>query len=236
MDSAPSAPSCTFVIPAAGSGTRFGASRPKQYVEIDGVPIIVHTLRRCLTLPDVGGAVVAVAVDQRQTMRELLDEFSIEGVRIVVGGATRQQSVLAALEELDFAEAEFVAVHDAVRPFFSPHLFAELQKAMIATGAAIPLLPVADTLHRVSGGLIAETPNRDEWGLAQTPQCFRGVLLRDALRRAEQERISGTDEAAVVSHYGGEVRVVRGEAGNFKITHPNDLERAEAVMRTREEH
>ena len=235
MDSAPTDPSCTFIIPAAGSGTRFGASRPKQYVEIDGLPIIVHTLRRCLDLPGVRGAVVAVAVGERETMRRLLDEFTIQNVRIVTGGATRQQSVLAALEELG-ESSEFVAVHDSVRPFFSPHLFAELRKALKSAAGAIPLLPLSDTLHRVSGGVIAETPKRDDWGLAQTPQCFRTTLLLEALRRAEKDGLSGTDEAAVVSHYGGEVRVVRGEAGNFKITHPNDLERAAAVIQTREEH
>jgi 2-C-methyl-D-erythritol 4-phosphate cytidylyltransferase len=228
-------PACTFVIPAAGAGTRFGASMPKQYVELDDAPVLVHTLRRCLALPGVQRAIVAVAVDQREAFSELMTRFNLSQVESVVGGSSRQESVYNALLELELEADALVAVHDAVRPFFSPSLYEHLIAATQESGAAVPLLPLSDTLHRHHGGLLTETPDRSEWGLAQTPQCFRFGILFAAMKRAQEEGVSGTDEGGVVARYGHAVRVVGGESGNFKITHPNDLARAEGVVRGRAE-
>jgi 2-C-methyl-D-erythritol 4-phosphate cytidylyltransferase len=129
-------------------------------------------------------------------------------------------------------DAELIAVHDAARPLFSAELFQAVVEAARATGAALPVVPVADTIHVMNeDATIASTLDRSMLGAAQTPQCFRTELLREILDRAVREGIDGTDEAGLAARFGHRVRAVPGDPRNLKITLPEDLELAESYLR-----
>jgi 2-C-methyl-D-erythritol 4-phosphate cytidylyltransferase len=213
---------CTVIIPAAGSGARFGADLPKQYLALRGRPVIAHTIERFLRESVVDRVIVCAAGEHLETVRAL----GLPRTEVVPGGASRRDSVRAGLEAA--GDAELVAVHDSVRPFFRSTTFHALLAAAAEFGAAIPVLPVSETIHRVLEGAIVETPERSELFAAQTPQCFRLALLRDALDRAVREHYAATDEAGAAIRCGYAVRVIPGDVGNVKITQPDDLRAAEA--------
>ncbi|HUO83813.1 MAG TPA: 2-C-methyl-D-erythritol 4-phosphate cytidylyltransferase [Thermoanaerobaculia bacterium] len=219
--------SCIVIIPAAGSGSRFGSSTPKQFVPLRGRPLIAHTLERVLSVPEVERIIVAVAEEYEPVMRELVEEQMLERVRIVIGGSSRQESVLKAIRAIEHEEQKIVAIHDAVRPFFRASTFVSLIDTARKEGAAIPVRPLHETIHRVENGLIMETLDRSELVAAQTPQCFRVGLVYPLLERAWHESLSGTDEAAIITSYGVSVRVIEGDPENLKITTPADLALAE---------
>lgn len=217
------------IIPSAGSGSRFGGEVPKQYLELGGKPVLQHAVDRFLANPAVAVLVLAVAGDRVEAMRSDA-RWSDPRVRIVEGGATRQQSVTRALDAAEGQAIDVVAVHDAVRPFFTSAILQELLDAAEAYGASLPVAPVTDTIHVVADGLVVETLDRSRLGAAQTPQCFRIALLRTLLQRAAAEQFDGTDEAGLAVRYGFEVRAIAGDPMNFKITHARDLERAQNLL------
>ena len=226
---APESLRCVALLPGGGTGSRFGGELPKQFVAVHGDPLIAWAIRRFVVSGIVDRIVIAVPAAHRDRMDAILDRGGWSTpIRVVEGGATRQQSVANALAAA--GDAAIVAVHDAVRPLFSPALLLDLVTAAHETGAAIPGLPLTETIHRVSGGFIDDSPDREEFVAAQTPQCFRAEILADALRRAAADSFVGTDEASVVARYGHRVRVLPGEAGNVKVTHPADLERLTAAL------
>lgn len=211
---------CTVIIPAAGVGRRFGSDVPKQYVPIGGVPILVRTIRRFLA-SGLAARVIVATSDTDQWWTEIAASQSWSDVERVEGGATRQESVMAALRVA--GTNGLVAVHDAVRPYFRRETLDRLLTAADEFGAAVPALPVKETVHRVVDGVIRATPDRNELWTAQTPQCFRLELLQEAMERAWHEAFTGTDEASVVARYEHPVRVIEGDPGNIKITTPDDL-------------
>lgn len=213
------------IIPAAGSGTRFGGDVPKQYRVIAGRTILQHTIDVFLRDDDVSRIVVAVAEEWLARMQH---ELQGARVQVVAGGATRQESVTRALQVAIDDDAEVVAVHDAVRPFFSLDTFRATVDAARRDGAALPAIRVTDTIHGVRDDVIVATLDRRDLVAAQTPQCFRPQLLREVLARAAAERIEGTDEAGLAARFGFTVRVVPGDEANFKITRAEDLEIAKA--------
>ncbi|MEO8218383.1 MAG: 2-C-methyl-D-erythritol 4-phosphate cytidylyltransferase [Acidobacteriota bacterium] len=220
---------CTVIIPAAGSGSRFGGELPKQYAPLRGRPIIAHTIERFLTFDQVKAVIVCAASDQMGTARDLVDRSGWETVQVTEGGATRQESVRNGLDVASRFGLRLVAVHDSVRPFFAFATFLRVLEAAEACGAALPAVPLRETIHRVSeDGSILETAERSEWVAAQTPQIFRLDLLREALQRADEEGFTGTDEAAIVARHGHPVKVVPGDSFNMKITHAEDLHIAES--------
>jgi 2-C-methyl-D-erythritol 4-phosphate cytidylyltransferase len=218
---------CAVVIPAAGTGSRFGGELPKQYLPLRGRPLIVHTATRFARDESVAKVIVCVAPEQMDRATALFDGDSSHKIVVVVGGESRQESVTRGLEAIASRGDVIVAVHDAVRPFFSFDLFHALIELAAERGAAIPILPLTDTLHHLRDGEIIDTPRREEWGLAQTPQCFRLSLLRAALEHAREAKLEGTDEAGIVRHFGHAVSVISGERHNLKITHADDLRLAE---------
>jgi 2-C-methyl-D-erythritol 4-phosphate cytidylyltransferase len=208
------------IIPAAGSGSRFGGDIPKQFRLLGGKPILQRVVERFLAHERVGRIIVAVA-------EMLVDEAKqTERVRFVAGGATRQQSVSNALAAV--TDEDLVAVHDAVRPFFTYGTFGALLDAAAEHGAAFPGVPVTDTIHLVRDERIVETPERQVLFAAQTPQCFRTAVLRDVLARAAGD--DATDEAGLAARFGYDVQLVPGDAMNFKITRPEDLATAERML------
>jgi len=211
------------IVPAAGTGSRFGSGIPKQFQQLAGKPLIQHVIERFLVDENVIRVVVPVA--------ELLlaSVKNSERVTFVAGGETRQQSVIHALAEAD--EAELIAVHDAVRPLFSTAMFHAVIAAAREVGAALPVIPVTDTIHVMTDhATVAQTLDRGMLAAAQTPQCFRAELLREVLARAEREGVSGTDEAGLAARFGYTVKAIPGDPRNLKITVPEDLAIAESYL------
>jgi 2-C-methyl-D-erythritol 4-phosphate cytidylyltransferase len=211
------------IVPAAGTGSRFGGALPKQFQTLAGKPVIQHVTERFLHDALVSRVIVPVADVLLAKMK------SSDRVRFVAGGETRQQSVIRGLAEAD--DAELIAVHDAARPLFSVEMFHAVVEAAREFGAALPVIPVADTIHQMNtNGMIAQTLDRSMLGAAQTPQVFRAQILREVLARAQREKIEGTDEAGLAARFGYHVRAVAGDPRNLKITVPEDFAIAESYL------
>jgi 2-C-methyl-D-erythritol 4-phosphate cytidylyltransferase len=226
----------SVILPAAGLGTRMktpekaGTSR-KQFMLLDGVPILIHTLRKFARIDGVAEIIVALRPEDRGWVEELLARESIaKSVRLVEGGESRQESVENALA-LVAADATLVAVHDAVRPFVEPDTIAKVFAEAEQTGAAIVGIVPVDTVKQVHLNKIRGTISRDRLALAQTPQVFRPDLLRRAFARARADGFLGTDESSLVERLEEvEVSVVPGSDRNIKITKPSDMETARMLL------
>ncbi|MGZ5212487.1 MAG: 2-C-methyl-D-erythritol 4-phosphate cytidylyltransferase [Actinomycetota bacterium] len=222
-------PRAVAVVVAAGSGTRVGAPGPKALLTIGGRPLVAVAVERALASPSIAGVVVAAPPGFDARVREALAS-SAGSIVVVTGGTTRQRSVAAGLNEVD-VHADVVVVHDAARPFASAELFTAVVDAVLAgADAAVPVLPLVDTLKRVRDGSIVGTEPRDELAFAQTPQACRAGLLRDGLQKAEESGLDFTDDAGLLEWLGASVRTVPGEAWNFKITTAGDLARADEIL------
>ncbi len=212
------------IIPAAGSGTRFGGDIPKQFQPLAGKPLVQHVVERFILHEDVARVMVPVT----EQLLAVVAQGEGDRVRFVAGGDTRQQSVILAFRAAG-QDYDLVAVHDAVRPFFSDATFRAVLAAAMQHGGALPAVRVADTIHTVRDDFIELTLDRNSFVLAQTPQCFRYDVFRDLLERAEREGVEGTDEAGLAAQFGVKVKAIPGDSMNFKITRPDDLAMAEAL-------
>lgn len=221
------------VIPAAGAGRRMGGV-PKQYLELAGEPLLLRTLRPFLDHPRVRWIVIALPKDDIAAPPGWLLEVDTR-VTLVAGGDERVDSVRRALAHVP-DEAEIVVVHDAARPLVTRALIDRTLDAVRDGHGAIAALPIADTVKRVGeGGLVLDTPDRDQLWRAQTPQSFPRALLVEAYRAAALFGHPATDDAAVVEHYGGRVFVVDGDPENLKVTEPADVVIATALLARRAE-
>ena len=218
-----------ILVPAAGSGSRLGGPVPKQYLSLAGRPVIHHTLERLLRSDALGLVVVLAAGDTRWSQS---NPPADPRLLTATGGAERIDSVRAGLQRLaDRAMADdFVLVHDAVRPCITRADLRALLAAADHPGGAVLAAPVADTLKRVSGGVVVATESRDGLWAAQTPQLFRYQMLCAALAGAAGRDPPTTDEAAAAEAAGHRPRVVAGRRDNIKITWPGDLALAEAIL------
>ena len=219
------------VIPAGGVGTRLGRRTPKQFLALGSAPILVATVRHFARHPRVNSVVVAAPTAHVARTRRMLERGRGAPVTVVEGGGTRQESVSRGLAAVP-ADSALVVVHDAVRPFITRALIDAVLGAARATGAAICALPIAETVKRVSGGVVESTVDRAELVAVQTPQAFRADLLREAHGKARRDGFIGTDDAMLVERLGQSVQVVPGLAENVKITTPVDLRRARARARS----
>ncbi len=226
------------IIPAAGLGTRMSrtqAERPapsrKQFLLLEGVPILIHTLRKFDACKEVSEIVVAVRADDLESVaRSVAGQSFSKPVRCVQGGDTRQESVWQGLQALA-ADTQLVAVHDAVRPFIDGETIGKVIAEAAETGAAIVGVVPVDTVKQVHRNKIRATIPRDRLVLAQTPQVFRFELLKEAFERAAADSFNGTDEASLVERLETvEVSVVAGSDRNIKITKPTDLELAQLFL------
>lgn len=217
------------VVVAAGRGTRAGGDRPKQFRAVGGEAVLRRALVALARHPQVGRVQPVIHAEDESRYREVVGRLPLPDP--VFGGATRQASVLAGLEALAPHRPGIVLVHDAARPFVSPALIARAISAAQASGAAVPVLPVSDTVKRVDpAGRIEETLDRRVLRLVQTPQAFVFAPLLAAHRRAAAEaRADFTDDAALAEWAGMTVSTFEGEADNIKITGAEDFARAEAL-------
>jgi len=226
MTEKPKAKKLAVVIPAGGVGARFGGRLPKQFIKLGRVPILTETVAHFTRHPAVIAVVVAAPeIHVERTRRALAKVTRRAPVTVVQGGGMRQDSVWLALQKVP-ADADVIIVHDAVRPLITRSLIDAVVAAVAESGAAICALPITETIKRVRGGLVETTLDRSELWAVQTPQAFRGALLREAHEKARRDGVVGTDDAMLVERLGHPVRVVPGLAENVKITTPEDLRRA----------
>ncbi len=212
--------------------------QPKQFLALDGAPILIHSLRAFAAVERVSAIFVAVRKTEIERVEAQIAEYGFaDRVRVVEGGDTRQESVSNALAALPAQADDIVLVHDAVRPLIDAATIERTIDAVAEHGAAIVGLPAVDTIKQVErtahGALISATIPREYVVLAQTPQGFRCGLLRQAFAEAQADGFVGTDEASVVERAGKPVAVVHGSQVNLKITQPGDLELAEFYLRQR---
>ena len=212
------------LIPAGGIGARLGSRTPKQFLPLGREPILAATLRHFRRHPRVDAVVVAVPAGHVERARRVLGGAGAV-LKVVVGGATRQESVWLALQAAP-PSAAVMLVHDAVRPFLTRALIDALIDAAERDGAAICGLPIAETVKRVRDGRVEATLDREGLWSVQTPQAFRAAVLREAHDKARRDAFVGTDEAMLVERLGHPVRMVPGSADNVKITTADDLRRA----------
>ncbi len=214
------------VVPAGGMGVRMGSRRPKQYLSLAGLPLLVHTVRALLRCTAVDGVVLAVPADRVASTRRVLDRHRIAGViEVLGGGSSRQESVWNGLQAVP-AGVRWIVVHDAVRPFITGDLLERLLVAARRWGAAACGLQVRETVKRVRGETVQSTVDRDGLWLAQTPQAFSRDLLWEAHEKARRDGFTGTDDAVLVERLGAPVAMVPGLPHNVKITTPEDLRTA----------
>jgi len=220
------------VVVAAGRGTRMGTAESKQYLQLDGQPIVVHTLQSFQAMAFIDEIVLVVGADDITRCRQWCEQYHITKVKAIIpGGAERQYSVHEGLKNI---ESQWVLVHDGVRPFVSEQAVERCCKQAIVHGAAVLAVPVKDTIKQVnSEGIITATPDRKSLWAIQTPQAFRHELLLDAHVAAERAGMLGTDDASVVEWRGTKVVVAEGEYTNIKITTPEDLPWAQLLLQER---
>jgi len=210
-----------------------GTATPKQFLTIGDVPLILHCLLVFERAPSVSQVILVVPENERErTLADVIKRYDIKKVlRVVAGGVTRQESVYEGLKASD-PEADIVVVHDGVRPFVTEDLIERSIAEARHTGGAIVAVPMKETVKQVGAdGHILCTIDRSSLWLAQTPQAFRRALLLEAYERAKSERFDATDEAGVMERFGHKVAIIPGRWDNIKITTPEDLQMAEAILR-----
>ncbi len=224
------------VIAAAGSGTRMDAASTKQLMTLAGMPVIVRTMKAFEDCPLIDEIVVAAREDEKKLYHTFAEEYHLTKLkRVVSGGATRQESVLNAFEAVSDT-ADFIAIHDGARCLVTPEIIETVVNEAYRKGAASAACRVSDTVKRTDPNrYVAETLNRDELWLAQTPQAFDRNLYRVAAYVAKEEGFAATDDNSLAEHVGFPVRLIDCGTENMKITTPTDLIIAEALIRAAEE-
>jgi 2-C-methyl-D-erythritol 4-phosphate cytidylyltransferase len=236
------------IIPAAGLGTRMApalgtrekkAAPSKQFAELGGTPILIHTLRKFAASREISEIYVALRKNEIATFRDRLEKETKEVLQkeviLLEGGEHRQQSVANAIAAVSAAADDVVLIHDAVRPFVTPEIIRDVIQAAQKYGAAIAGLPAVDTVKQVErtaeGAVITATLPRERVVMAQTPQGFHYSVIKKAFDEATADGFMGTDEASLVERSGHQVAVVMGSPRNIKITSPADLELAEFFLK-----
>lgn len=217
------------IIPAGGIGLRMQAALPKQFLLLKEIPVIVHTLRLFLTVDGIEKIIVPVAAEWKLYFNELKDQYSLPSlIECIEGGETRYQSVKNALAVLP--DEGLVSIHDAARPLATPGLIEKCFTETVLNGNAIAAVGLKDSVYELTASGF-KSANRNNFRLAQTPQCFKLSGIKKAYQKEYHE--SFTDDASVFEAGGNKLNLVEGESTNFKITNPEDLLFAETVLKHR---
>jgi 2-C-methyl-D-erythritol 4-phosphate cytidylyltransferase len=220
------------IIAAAGTGSRLAGDRPKQFLQLAGVPIIFHTLKPFEQCDSIQEIIVVLPAAESSDFRALVQKYGLRKLsRVVPGGTTRAESVWRGLLAIRAATAEIVAVHDGVRPFVTTEEIGRTVAAARLHGAAILVAPAIDTIKQVNGGVVVKTLERKQLCRALTPQCFRYELLRRAYEQADVQDPAVTDDSSLVEQLGEPVTIVEGNSRNIKITTQRDLLIAEVFLK-----
>lgn len=221
----------SVILPSGGSGKRFGSETPKQYIEVDGKPMIYYTLevfQKCELIDEV---IIAAQSDYFNYLEELKDQYKLTKVkRIVAGGKERQNSVYNGLVCSELNDEDIIAVHDAARPLLPQKVLEEALISAEKFDNVLVAIKAKDSLLK-GGESVDEYLNRSEIYYAQTPQIFKYKNLIEAFEKANRDNYCGTDESMLVKRAGFEVKIVEGSSMNFKITTKEDLEIFNAIIR-----
>ena len=218
------------IIVAAGSGTRFGAEKPKQFLEIHGKSVIIHTLERFENCRAIDEIVLILPIDEIENFQPNIEKYNLKKlVKITTGGKYRAESVLNGLNAIDAEQTEIVAVHDGARPLVSIEEITETIEKARETGAACLAAAVTDTIKEIYDGKIVGTIDRANLRRALTPQAFRFDILKKAFA-PENYEAAATDECFLVEKLGYKIAIVEGNARNIKITRAEDLRIAEFLF------
>ncbi|MDR7002477.1 2-C-methyl-D-erythritol 4-phosphate cytidylyltransferase [Neobacillus niacini] len=220
------------ILPAAGQGKRMGAGKNKLLIELNGIPVLIHTLRVFEKDEQCDGMILAIHPQDEADFNVLLEQYQINKVKsLVPGGKERQHSIHHALKTVK--DGGIILVHDAARPFIRKEHIHRLIKAAEETGAAIIGVPAKDTMKTVRNQKVLGTVERSSLWAVQTPQAFRMPILLEAYEKAESENFLGTDDASLVERIPHPVTMVEGDYDNIKLTTPEDLFFAEAILKKR---
>jgi 2-C-methyl-D-erythritol 4-phosphate cytidylyltransferase len=222
------------IIAAAGLGARMAGKRPKQFLELAGTPILIHTLKAFEQCDAIHEIIVVLSAEETDGFLALAKEHGLRKILAAVsGGSTRAESVLRGLQAADAETVEIVAVHDGVRPFVTPEEISLTVAAANREGAAILVSTPVDTMKELKNGAVGKTLDRSTIRNALTPQCFHYRLLVRAYEEVDLSDPALTDESALVERLGVRIAVVEGSARNIKITRPEDLLIGEALLQQR---
>ncbi|WHY67215.1 2-C-methyl-D-erythritol 4-phosphate cytidylyltransferase [Neobacillus sp. SuZ13] len=220
------------ILPAAGQGKRMGAGKNKLLLELNRVPVLIHTLKVFEEDNACSKIIVAIHPQDEEEFKALFIKYNVaKAIHLVHGGKERQDSIFNALKTVE--TDGIILVHDAARPFISKEHIYRLTKVAEDTGAAILGVPAKDTIKKVQDGLVVETVERSSLWAVQTPQAFRISLLMEAYEKAEKDSFLGTDDASLVERTGHPITMVEGDYDNIKLTTPEDIFFAEAILEKR---
>ncbi|NYE57916.1 2-C-methyl-D-erythritol 4-phosphate cytidylyltransferase [Carboxydothermus ferrireducens] len=218
------------IVTAGGAGRRFGGEKPKQFLELSGIPVIIITLKRMVNLPIVGQVVLTVPENYIEVAGDLLSRYNLAGIKLTAGGTTRRESVLRGIRALT-GNFSIIAVHDGVRPFFPRGALSEgVKKLSEGYGGAILAVPLRDTVKEVKDNVVISTLDRSRLYAVQTPQIFRREALLKGHALGEKQHLDAVDDSILVELCGETVAVIPGDYKNLKITWPEDLEFAEFLF------
>lgn len=217
------------ILPAAGKGKRMGAGKNKLFIELKGIPVFIHTLKVFDQDNDCKEIILSIHPDDKDEFIHFINKYQLEKpITFVSGGAERQHSVNNGLTGL--SGEGIVLVHDAARPFIKTNHVSKLIESAMETGASVLAVPVKDTIKKVSNGMVVETVERSSLWAIQTPQAFRISLLQKAHQFALSKSYLGTDDASLVEYMGEKVAIVEGDYHNIKLTTPEDIQFANAIL------
>ncbi len=221
----------SVIIPAGGIGVRFGSQVPKQFLELNDIPIIVHTIRLFDRIDDVESIVIPVHNEWFTHTQELMKKYDCKKVKeVIIGGIERQDSVFNGLHTQSAKNSDIILVHDAVRPFASLQMIQNIIDSTEDYGAVIPGITPKETVKEKNNkGTVIKTLDRNKLSLIQTPQGFWVDIITSAYTKAANAGFKGTDEASLVEFIGFKITVIEGEDSNIKITTPFDLKVAELM-------
>lgn len=223
------------IIAAAGQGSRMGGKRAKQYLELAGTPIIIHTLQAFEACEAIQEIILVLPEADVRDFSAVARPYKLGKVRAVVpGGVTRASSVRLGLQAVTANDNDIVVVHDGSRPLVTSEEITQTVRAAEVSGAAILVTPLVDTVKEIRDSAVTRTVPRDRLRRALTPQCFRYGILRQAYEQVDELDPTLTDESSLVERLGVVVTVVEGSSRNIKVTRPEDLAIAEAMMRRSE--
>ena len=221
------------IIAAAGQGSRMGGKRAKQFLELAGRPIIIHTIQAFEACEAIQEIIVVLPPADVRGFSAIARPYNLGKVRAVVpGGVTRASSVLQGLQALERQDKDIVAVHDGSRPLVTTAEISRTVQAAEVSGAAILAAPIVDTVKEVRDGVVTATVPRNDLRRALTPQCFRYEVLRQAYEQVDELDATLTDESSLVERLGMAVTVIEGSSRNIKVTRPEDLVIAEALLKS----
>lgn len=222
----------SVIIVAAGQGKRMGAGVNKTYLHLKNKPVLIHTIEVFEAVDEIDEVIVVCAATEQEECNKLVADYGLSKVKkVVVGGQERQDSVYNGLQA---ASGEWVLVHDGARPFIQKNAIRGLLDKVFEMEAVILAVPVKDTIKMVDpDGIVTKTPDRKSLWAMQTPQAFRLSILREAYELARRQSFIGTDDASLVERLGKKVYITMGDYENIKLTTPDDLDVAMAILHKR---